>query len=127
MINKPIRFISTMLFFIACNLCMPNVYARIDREDKELIDAATCSELVEERADFVSAEKDLSDAIASDSKSTIATNVIGVATFATLGLGFFSWNDNSDAKDTLVEIRELRVAIDAAIQKKACQNELFGK
>ena len=53
--------------------------------------------------------------------------MIGVATFATLGLGFFSWNDNSDAKDTLVEIRELRVAIDAAIQKKACQNELFGK
>ena len=87
-----------------------------------MIDAATCSDLMEERADFVTAEQDLSDALESDAKSTIATNVIGVATFATLGLGFFSWSDNADAKGMLVEMRELRAAIDAAILKKGCRN-----
>lgn len=121
MINRPMRFFS-IVWILVFAVCMPNAYARIDKEDQELIDAATCTELFEERADFVAAEKELSDAIEADSKSTIATNVIGVATFATIGLGFFSWNDNSDAKANLVEIRELRVAIDAAIQKKACKN-----
>lgn len=119
--NKSISFLSIMLC-IACILCESNANALIDREDQEIIDAATCSELIEGRADFVAAENDLSDAIASDSKTTIATNAIGVATFATFGLGFFNWNDNSDAKESLLDIHEVRVEIEAAIQKKGCKN-----
>ena len=113
---------SFIMLCLACTVSSFNAYARIDKEDQEMIDAATCSDLMEERAEFVTAEQDLSDALESDAKSTIATNVIGVATFATLGLGFFSWSDNADAKGMLVEMRELRAAIDAAILKKGCRN-----
>ena len=37
-----------------------------------------------------------------------------------LGFGFFTWNDNSDAQETLAELREIRVAIAAGAKKKGC-------
>jgi hypothetical protein len=37
-----------------------------------------------------------------------AANVAGIAAFALLGLGFFTWND---ARETLAELRKIRVAI----------------
>ena len=40
--------------------------------------------------------------------------------FAVLGFGFFTWNDNSDAQETLAELREIRVAIAAGAKKKGC-------
>ena len=43
------------------------------------------------------------------------------AAFALLGFGFFTWNDNSDAQESLAELREIRVAITEGARKKNCR------
>ena len=46
---------------------------------------------------------------------------LGVATFATLGLGLFSLDNNMEAQDALGEIRGLRIALETAIKKRNCR------
>ena len=98
----------------------PNVTAAIDSEDQAIIDSASCTELAGEYPGFVAAEAELSNNIKNNTQATIVTNLIGVATLATLGLGIFSWDDSSDLQANLEEIQQLRVAIETAIKRKAC-------
>ena len=49
-----------------------------------------------------------------------AANVAGIAAFATLGFGFVMWEDDSDAEETLAEVREIRAAIIEGARKKSC-------
>ena len=44
-----------------------------------------------------------------------------IAAFATLGFGFFTWDDNSDAMETLAEVRDIRIAIAEGARKKGCK------
>ncbi len=92
----------------------------VTAEDQKLIDAADCSEIIKEYRNFSAAEKKVAEQIRQTSNSTVAGNVLGVATLATFGLGFFSWDDQSDAKTNLAELTAYRVAIGAAGKKKGC-------
>lgn len=92
----------------------------IDPEDQAAIDAATCEELREEYPDFIAAEKELTDEIAERGKVAVGTNLLGAATFATLGFGIFSWDTSADAKENLAELRKLRIAIETAAHRKGC-------
>lgn len=96
------------------------LFAYVTAEDQKLIDAASCDEIVREHRNFSLAEKKLADEIRSTSNATTAGNVLGVATLATFGLGFFSWNDQADAKENLAELTAYREAIAAAGRKKNC-------
>lgn len=93
----------------------------ITPEDQELIAAASCDELVKEHRNFSAAEKKLAEDIRQTSNSTTAGNVVGVATLAVFGLGFFSWDDQSDAKTNLAELTAYREAIEAQAKKKNCK------
>jgi hypothetical protein len=95
-------------------------WAQVDAEDQELIDAASCEELAKEHRNYAAAEKEVADGIRQSGNSTTATNVLGVATLATLGFGFFEWDDTSDAETNLAELRGIREAIEAAAKKKSC-------
>lgn len=57
----------------------------LDPEDQKLIDEASCEEIQRECS--------------------------AAAAFALLGFGFFTGNDNSDAQESLAEMREIRFAI----------------
>ena len=89
-------------------------------EDQKLIEAAGCDEIVKEYRNFSAAEKKLAEEIRQASNSTTAGNVLGVATLAAFGLGFFSWDDQSDAKTNLAELTAYREAIGAEGRKKNC-------
>ena len=107
------------LLLAAC--ASTSVVGVVDPQDQREIDAATCAELVEAYPDYVSVERDLVAAIKQSNQTTAAINLIGVATFATLGLGLFSMDNNMDAQDALAEIRGLRIALETAINKRNCQ------
>ncbi|MES2582078.1 MAG: hypothetical protein V4627_05130 [Pseudomonadota bacterium] len=93
----------------------------ITPEDQKLIEAASCEELVKEHRNFAAAEKKLAEEIRQTSNSTTAGNVVGVATLAVFGLGFFSWDDQVDAKTNLAELTAYRQAIEAEAKKKNCK------
>lgn len=115
------RNLPTILLTVTLALCGPNAWANVTPEDQKLIDAANCEELVKEHANFAAAEKKLAEEIRQTSNNTTAGNVVGVATLAVFGLGFFSWDDQADAKTNLAEITAYREAIAAAAKKKNCK------
>lgn len=95
--------------------------AQVTAEDQKLIEAAGCDEIIEEHRNFSAAVTKLTQEIQQTSSSTTAGNVVGVATLAVFGLGFFSWNDQADAKTNLAELTAYRDAIATAGRKKNCK------
>jgi len=95
--------------------------AALDPEDQKLIDEASCEEIQREYRNYSAAEREVEAEIRKSNAGTAAANVAGIAAFAVLGFGFFTWNDNSDAQETLAELREIRVAIAEGARKKGCR------
>jgi hypothetical protein len=94
--------------------------ARIDPEDQRLIDEASCEEIVTDYRNYSVAEKEVADEIRRANAGMAATNAAGIAAFAVLGFGFFTWDDNSDAQETPAELRDIRAAIAEGARKKGC-------
>ena len=86
----------------------------------ELFDAAGCDEIVKQYRIHVQQEKAVTEEIRRTNKDTVATNVLGAATLATIGIGFFTWDDSVDAEENLAELRVYREAIAASGRKKNC-------
>ncbi|MCC7225435.1 MAG: hypothetical protein IT507_01945 [Burkholderiaceae bacterium] len=107
------------LMLAAC--ASTSVTGVVDADDQREIDAASCAELIEAYPDYVSAERELVAAIKQSNQTSAAINLVGVATFATLGLGLFSLDTNTDAQDALAEIRGLRIALETAINQRNCR------
>ena len=104
-------------------LMLPGQAARaaLDPEDQKLIDEASCEEIQREYRNYSAAEREVEAEIRKSNAGTAAANVAGIAAFALLGFGFFTWNDNSDAQESLAELREIRVAIGEGARKKNCR------
>ena len=96
-------------------------WAALDPEDQKLIDQASCEENQREYRNYAQAEREVEAEIRKSNAGTAAANVAGIAAFALLGFGFFTWNDNSDLQETLAELREIRVAIGEGARKKNCR------
>ena len=96
-------------------------WSRLDPEDQKLIDEASCEEIQREYRNYAAAEREVEAEIRKSNAGTVAANVAGIAGFALLDFGFFTWNDNSDAQETLAELREIRVAIAEGARKKGCR------
>ena len=96
-------------------------WSTVTAEDQQLIEAAGCDEIIKEHRNFLAAEKKLAEEIRNTSNSTVAGNVLGVATLAVFGLGFFSWDNQVDAKTNLAELTAYREAIAAEDKKKGCK------
>jgi len=101
-------------------LCAPAAWGNVDPDDMKLIEAADCAELAKEYRNYSKGEKEIEAQIKSDSRSTVTTNVIGITAMATLGIGFFTWNDNADAAANLAELKAYREAIGSVAKKKNC-------
>ena len=106
---------AAFIFFFA-----PAVRAAIDPEDQKLIDAASCQEIQREYRNYSAAEKAAEAEIRRAKGGTAAANVAGLAAFAVLGFGFFTWDDHSDAEENLAELRDIRIAIAGGARKKGC-------
>ena len=94
--------------------------ASVTPEDQKLIDAAGCDEIVKQYGIHVAEEKAVMEEIRRTTGGTVATNVIGAATLAAFGFGFFTWDNSVSAEENLAELRAYRDAIGAAGRKKGC-------
>jgi hypothetical protein len=121
------RFLSTLSLIAALLLAATAVRAAIDPEDQKLIDAASCEEIQREYRNYFAAEKEAEAEIRREKAGTAATNVAGIAAFAVLGFGFFTWDDHSSAEENLAELREIRIAIAEGARKKNCALQRCGR
>jgi hypothetical protein len=111
------------LLLLLAMLTLPGhaAWAALDPEDQKLIDEASCEEIQREYRNYSAAERELEAEIRKSNAGTAAANVAGIAAFALLGFGFFTWNDNSDAQESLAELGEIRIAIAEGARKKNCR------
>lgn len=93
----------------------------VDPDDQKLIDAASCEEIVKQHGIHVAQEKAVAEEIRRTNSGTVATNVVGVATLAAFGFGFFTWDNSVDAEHNLAELRAYREAIAKAGRDKGCK------
>ena len=119
--NRATKALSYLSLVAMLAVPLQAVRAAIDPEDQKLIDAASCEEIVREYRNYANAERELDAKIGASNTGTAAANIAGIAAFATLGFGFFTWNDNSDAREALAELRDIRIAIAEGARKKGCR------
>ena len=110
-----------LVSLLACAMLGREALSALDPEDQKLIDQASCEDIVREFRNYSAAEREVEAEIRKSNAGTAAANVAGIAAFALLGFGFFTWNDNSDLQETLAELREIRVAIGEGARKKNCR------
>lgn len=118
---KPRKFLVILPLAVALAGYGIASWSQVTAEDQRLIEAANCDEIIKEHRNFSAAERKLAEEIRQTSDSTTAGNVLGVASLAVIGLGFFSWNDQADAKTNLAELTAYREAIAAEGRKKSCK------
>lgn len=117
---KTARSRQTLVAFFVLSSLLPSSWAT--SPDQEYWDAArkaSCPELIGAYKTTSAAERKVVAAMKESRDGTIATNVLGVASLAILGIGFFSWNDNASAEENLADLRnDLNIITTVASEKK---------
>jgi hypothetical protein len=92
-----------------------------DEDDWAAARKASCQELVDAYRTTRAAEKEVAAALKESKGGTVATNVLGAATLALLGLGFFTWNDNASTEENLADLRNDLLIIRTVSAEKKCE------
>jgi hypothetical protein len=92
-----------------------------ESEDYAAARKATCPELVDAYNTTSAAEQKVVAAMKASSNGTIATNVLGVASLAVLGVGFFTWNNDQSADENLADLRHDLDIIRTVAKEKKCE------
>ena len=93
--------------------------AMADAEHWKEARAASCQELIDAYKETVVGERKALAAIKETSSSTVATNAVGVAAMATIGFGFFTWNNNASNEENLADLRsDLHIIKTVSAEKK---------
>ncbi|MGE5638847.1 MAG: hypothetical protein ACM30H_02025 [Clostridia bacterium] len=104
---------------IAAAMAFGNARAA-DDEDWAAARKASCQDLVDAYRTTTAAEKKVAASIKSSKDGTVAGNVLGVATLAAFGVGFFSWDDNASAEENLADLRHDIDIIKTVAAEKKC-------
>jgi hypothetical protein len=117
---KPQKIHQTLAALIVLSFSVGNAWATSsEKDDWEAARKASCPEVVDAYKTTVAAERKVMAAIKSSKDGTVATNVLGVATLAIFGIGFFSWDDNASAQENLADLRnDLNIIKTVASEKK---------
>jgi hypothetical protein len=90
-------------------------------DDWEMARKAGCPELIAAYKSTLDAERKVVAAIKDSKDGTVATNILGVASVAILGVGFFTWNDHESAEENLADLRNDLTIIRTISAEKKCE------
>ena len=113
------RMLATLLA-IALLFCTASA-AVADEDVWQMARKASCPELIEAYKATVAAEWEVVAAIKNSKGGTVATNVLGVATLAIVGFGFFTWNDSESAEENLADLRNDLTIVKTVASEKKCE------
>lgn len=105
---------------LLCSTVMAAVHASPEDADMKALRAASCEDLGKEYREALKAEREIQADMKKQSRQTTGTNLLGLATLATVGVGFFSWHDASDHKELLEEVDEYKAILKQVAGEKKC-------
>ena len=109
----------SLAFIVAVFLAGGASAAAPDAEWWEAARKASCPELIDAYKVTTAAERKVVAAMKESRDGTVAANVLGVASLAILGIGFFSWDDQASAEENLADLRnDLKIIVTVASEKK---------
>jgi hypothetical protein len=114
------RFVRVILaLVIAFSVATTLSAASPDAEYWEAARKASCPDLIDAYKTTTDAERKVVTAMKESKDGTVASNVLGVASLAILGIGFFSWDDHASAEENLADLRnDLKIITTVASEKK---------
>ena len=117
---KTMRFVRvTLALVIAFSVATTLSAASPDAEYWEAARKASCPDLIDAYKTTTDAERKVVTAMKESKDGTVAANVLGVASLAILGIGFFSWDDHASAEENLADLRnDLKIITTVASEKK---------
>ena len=117
---KTMRFVRVILaLVIAFSVATTLSAASPDAEYWEAARKASCPDLIDAYKTTTDAERKVVTAMKESKDGTVAANVLGVASLAILGIGFFSWDDHASAEENLADLRnDLKIITTVASEKK---------
>ena len=81
---------------------------------------ASCQELADAHRTTAEAERKVVEEMKSTSRAETGTNLLGVATLAIAGFGFFTWDNNHTAEENLADLRNDLHIITTVAREKNC-------
>jgi hypothetical protein len=117
---RTVRFSAALAAFIAVSSLSGSLWAS-EADWWALARKASCQELIDAYRTTIAAERKVVAAIKDSRDGTVATNVLGFATLALFGVGFFTWDDNSSAEENLADLRNDLMIIKTVAAEKKCE------
>ena len=113
----PLR--AAMLLFALLAASSHTALANED-DDWKAARRASCQELTSAYRTTSEAERTVVEEMKDTSRATTGTNLLGVATLAIAGFGFFTWDNNHTAEENLADLRNDLHIITTVAREKNC-------
>ena len=119
--ETPYRFplVVTVLIFALLAANPPSALAN-DSDDWKAARRASCEELTDAYRTTAAAERKVVEEMKNTSRAETGANLLGVATLAIAGFGFFTWDNNHTAEENLADLRNDLQIITTVAREKNC-------
>lgn len=115
---RRLRCAPALLVFALWSL--PGIGFASDDDDWKAARKASCAELVDAYRATAAAERQVVEEMKNTSRAQTGTNLLGVATLAIVGFGFFTWDNNHSAEENLADLRQDILIITTVAKEKNC-------
>ena len=109
----------TVLIFALLAANPPSALAN-DSDDWKAARRASCEELTDAYRTTAAAERKVVEEMKNTSRAETGANLLGVATLAIAGFGFFTWDNNHTAEENLADLRNDLHIITTVAREKNC-------
>ena len=110
----------TALLLFALLAASPLTALANEDDDWKAARRASCQELTEAYRTTAAAERKVVEEMKNTSRAETGTNLLGVATLAIVGFGFFTWDNNHTAEENLADLRNDLHIITTVAREKNC-------
>ena len=113
----PLRAAMLLLALLAAS---PLAALASEDDDWKAARRASCQELADAYRTTAAAERKVVEEMKNTSRAETGTNLLGVATLAIVGFGFFTWDNNHTAEENLADLRNDLQIITTVAREKNC-------
>ena len=110
----------TALLLFALLAASPLTALANEDDDWKAARRASCEELTDAYRTTAAAERKVVEEMKNTSRAETGTNLLGVATLAIAGFGFFTWDNNHTAEENLADLRNDLQIITTVAREKNC-------
>ena len=110
----------TALLLFALLAASPLTALANEDDDWKAARRASCEELTDAYRTTAAAERKVVEEMKNTSRAETGTNLLGVATLAIVGFGFFTWDNNHTAEENLADLRNDLQIITTVAREKNC-------